>query len=152
LYPFSTKGEYCVLFAVHQARSNNIRLIAGLLLLGIFELSLINTVPLAGPTSDTLEELQPNSEPTPANTGDPGQIEENDPTIRIEEANPAADSAGRKLLVIRVMTTRNEAIEATEYFDVLKERKQVSSPGFELLMTILALASLPILLRRLRRA
>jgi hypothetical protein len=75
-----------------------------------------------------------------------------DGTVEIWEATFSFDSAGRKMLVIRAMTTRNEAIEATEYFDVLKERKQVSSPGFELLITILALASLPILLRRLRRA
>ena len=74
-----------------------------------------------------------------------------DGTIEIWEATFSFDSPGRKMLVIRVMTTGNEAIEATEYFDVLKERKQVSSPGFELIMTILALASLPILLRRLRR-
>lgn len=74
-----------------------------------------------------------------------------DDTIEIWEVDFSFDSSGRKAVTIRAMTTANEAITATEYFDVLKERKSVSSPGFEILIAILALAGLPILLRRLRR-
>jgi hypothetical protein len=111
-----------VFIAAHQAKSNNIRLILGLLLLGIFGLSLINTIPLASPTSDTLEELQPNNEPIPVNSGDPGQVEETDPTIRIEEANPAAlstesSSSGRNSPILAFTTLYFDSVAITRIID-----------------------------------
>ncbi|MFW9915024.1 MAG: hypothetical protein ACFFGZ_05375, partial [Candidatus Thorarchaeota archaeon] len=109
-------------FAVHQARSNNIRLIAGLLLLGIFVLSLINTLPLASPTSDTLEELQPSNEPTPVNMGDPGQVEETDPAVRIEETNPislstSSSSSGRNSPILAFDTLYFDSVNVTRITD-----------------------------------